>query len=446
METATLKNSFDVAWLKENYFTKTDKQIELKQGGILLHPGQENHRLYLVLKGTLVGTIEDAEGEPFEIFRSTSDSFVGVYSFFAEEHKSYSTVTAHEDTTLAYIEAEIIQNLHDGRFEEHFLPVIVNEIYLRQLWAQRVSIERQAAMKKLLQNEKMVMLGQIAAGLAHELNNSIGMIQRKIDWLKEWFDVYLENKEPSKNLEYFNLGFEEGLINSTKDIRTRKKELEKKYGYNASESKMIARMALSDEKLKGLETDNLEMLSGLMDAGVVFHDIKIAAEQAEHVVTSVKELGLTRRVEPKETDINQTIHEALALTKRLLIDIELKLNLNDLSVIMSHPGDLVQVWVNLIKNAVEVLKEHNIKGPIISIETKKARKSLSINFEDNGPGIPEELLPRIFEANVTTKVKGLSFGLGLGLSIVQKIITAYGGQINVKSEPGKTIFEITIPT
>ena len=100
------KVSKHIDWLRRVVFSDPEKRFVLETGEQLLGPNEINHRLFFVLKGTLVGFIEDAYGNRFEIFKSGESKIVGAYSFFSDGHKSYASVIAQEETIVAYIEAK----------------------------------------------------------------------------------------------------------------------------------------------------------------------------------------------------------------------------------------------------------------------------------------------------------------------------------------------------
>ncbi|MEL7121021.1 MAG: ATP-binding protein, partial [Bacteroidota bacterium] len=125
--------------------------------------------------------------------------------------------------------------------------------------------------------------------------------------------------------------------------------------------------------------------------------------------------------------------------------IELDLQLEELPRIKANKKDWIEVWVNLIKNAVEALNSHQIQNPKITVASKYLGAHICVSITDNGPGIPQSLQSKIFRPNVTTKVNGLTFGLGLGLSIVQKIVQSYSGEIELQSKPWHTEFLVRIP-
>jgi signal transduction histidine kinase len=117
--------------------------------------------------------------------------------------------------------------------------------------------------------------------------------------------------------------------------------------------------------------------------------------------------------------------------------------LMEIPQICGKMGELNQVWTNILVNACDVLPD----GGTIKIRTKtEGEYKLVVEISDNGPGIPEEVIPRIFEPNFTTKNQGAKFGLGLGLAISNEIIRQHGGFIKASNrESGGAKFQIILP-
>ena len=445
MDPTWFQNSKDVEWLKQQYFNDDSRQISLKKGEVLLRPDVNNDKLYLICDGRLNGFIGNEESQ-YEIFSSTKDMFIGVFSFFSPEHKSYSTVIAQEDSSLRYIErSQAVVN--EAQFAQHFLPVVVNEIYLRQLVASELSLEREQAIKRLAESENMRTLGQLAAGTAHELNNALGVVHRNTEWLSRGLRTYFMGKEAGI-FDFFRNAIEKGQKHSSNKIRERRKEIEKRYNLSPVMAKKLAKSNVDDNQIDTiieLGMNKFKEIQFMIDAGLALHDMGVAANQAAHVVKSIRELGSTHKVELFNTSVVETVNEALALTKNILREINLSFEHEVDFTILAHRGDLVQVWINLVKNASESLISSKTIDPTINIKIDDAGSKFIVVLSDNGPGIAKDLLPKIFQPNVTTKVSGLSFGFGLGLSIVKKIIDSYQGNITVNSRPGHTEFIVQLP-
>lgn len=446
MDESWFKKSEDVAWLKELYFKEEAKSIFLTKGEVLLTPDSFNDRLFIIWEGELTGYIYDEYGGSFEIFKSYKDMFVGVYSFFSSTHQSYSKVVASKDTTVRFIDRSQPE-VSVPQFAQHFLPVVVNEIYLRQLLAQKISMEKQAMLKKLALSEKMSTLGQLASGIAHELNNAIGIIQQNTDWLAHNLKEYIKKKD-QPFFSFFTKSFKNGHQVSSSLVRERRKEIERKFSLSTRLSKQLAKSSIDDDQIKILIDNGLNEFKSIrfmIETGLALHDLKLAAKQSSRVVRSIRELGSTSKIEMINTGLSETVKEALTLTKKMLSNVKLSLIYETNGRILANPGDLVQVWINLIKNATESLAIHKTIDPEIEVKTWEDELNYFVSIRDNGVGIPPELLPKIFQPNVTTKVSGLSFGLGLGLSILKKVVESYQGSVSVTSVPQNTCFVVQLP-
>lgn len=433
-----------LAELKKDYFSDESRRILVRKGETLLTENTENNRLYLVLDGSLMCYLKDESGKEYKMMESVRNMFLGVYSFFSYEQKSYLTVIAATDTHLAYLE-RTDSFVNTEKFARDFLPVIVNEIYQRQVLTQELNKERQAAIKKLYESEKMILLGQLAAGLAHELNNAVGILERNTEWLISALNNLLRKKDLK---DVFERVLEHGQQQSTAQVRERRLYLEDKFGIATKLAKQLAKTTLSLTELERLIEGGLDSfgdINQITEAAIVLHDMRIAASHATHVVMSVRELGSNRNAMPVETSVYETITKALTLTKNLSKNINIKIDKRTDGKIWASSGDLVQVWVNLIKNACESMLQSGTEKPTLNILIEERENMYKVVITDNGSGIKSEIIKKIFEPNFTTKINGLSFGLGLGLSIVKKIIDSYTGSVSFTSVPGETSFIVQLP-
>lgn len=246
------------------------------------------------------------------------------------------------------------------------------------------------AQAQLAQSEKMASLGQLVAGIAHEINTPIGAVSSMHDTL------------------FRTLGKMRGIIESEMP----------------PDCKQIPK---------------LESIFRLIDDSD--HVIKSGTDRVINIVTRLKSFARLDEADLKTIDIHEGIEDTLVLIHHeLKHDITIVKNYGQVPPISCYPSQLNQVFLNLLVNSKQAIKA---KGTI-SIKTFVKRNKVYIVFSDNGEGIPRKNLSRIFDPGYTTK--GIGVGTGLGLSITYNIIQSHRGSIKVDSEVGKgTTFTISLP-
>jgi signal transduction histidine kinase len=439
------KAHFD--WLVKTYFSDPSRRLIVKKDEIIIRQGHYNNRLYLILKGEFQGYIQTESGIQKDSLRAGPNNFIGVQSFFSKTFISMATVKALTDCEVAYIDRNqaVIPTDFMISIEQQFMPIVVEDLMRRSNKMIELNQERGQALMKLIETEKMASLGQLAAGIAHELNNAIAVLARNTHWLMEKYNENIKNKMTST---IFNLGLMQGRIYSSKEVRERGKRIAEKYQISKEKANLLAHTGLDDDILESFENKlkkKAEEIYNLWELGATFNDMLIASEQSTHVVNSIRALGAKHTARVPGLDINESINNALALLRSKLSSVQVQLKLTKVPPIIGNLGEFVQIWVNLINNAFEAmchLVNHNHKLMIKSYTTKTA---VTVEVKDNGLGIPQKSIDAIFQPNFTTKVHGLSFGLGLGLSIVRRIVNEYKGTIEVQSSRAGTTFIVKIP-
>ena len=289
-------------------------------------------------------------------------------------------------------------------------------------------------------------MGKWAAGIAHELNNAISVLRGNSKWLSGTIADLIKDEE-IHYYRHFDLGLENGRSLSSRDVRKRSKEIKDRFDLDEKSAQMLAQTGLNQKSIKNIIDDsqsNIQTTHLFWEIGATLHDMSIASQQAAHVVNSVRELA--QKSERKSNqNVNESINEALILLQSCTRSVNVKLNLASIPLIEADKGELVQIWSNIIKNACDSMAQAKTINPELRISSFGKEGKIVVKIQDNGPGISKNLLPKIFQPNVTTKVNGLSFGLGLGLTIVQRLVGSYGGSISVKSNPGKTTFIVKLP-
>ncbi len=266
---------------------------------------------------------------------------------------------------------------------------------------------------QLIQTEKMISLGVLTAGIAHELNNPISFILTSSLGIKN-------------NIDFF--------IN-----------LQKKFDQVLTESKGEKSREYQSFKIKNDYNERLEELNTLVS------NIKIGAQRSAEIV---KGLRLFTRLD-EDAKISVNLHENLDSTLLLLHNsykdkINIQKSYNKIPNVLCYPAKINQVFLNILKNAIdsfEPLKDNKNQN-IITISTdaliEDEKEYISVEIKDNGAGIAEKIKDKIFDPFFTTKDIGK--GTGLGLSICKTIINEHNGKLLMESEKNKgTSFKILIP-
>lgn len=315
---------------------------------------------------------------------------------------------------------------------------------------------------ELIQSEKLVALGQLVAGIAHEINTPLGAICSSTKYIADYL------RQDLRTLPQFFRGLSlerqrlfEQLLEQPRTMTqrsSRERRLQRRALRQQLEAAKIPQADALSELLIGIQPtwelgpllpllrsqDCLEFLtrlSRLLEMKDSTSDIYTAAERASKVVFALKTYARYDHLgEQCEANMEESIETILTLYQnRLKQGIEIKRDYGNIPTILCYPDELNQVWMNLVHNAIQAMGETGV----LRIATRETRGWVKIDIIDSGCGIPPEIQARIFEPFFTTKPPGE--GSGLGLDIVQKILRKHGGSIEVESVPGRTRFTVSLP-
>ncbi len=429
--------------LVERYFTHAQRCICLPCGSIILKQNGYNDRLYYVKSGELLGQFREKEGKAIPIFSASAGAFIGVHSFFSGHWIASSTVIAQTDVELGWIDRHtpVIEPQQFGPLSTQFMPVIVAELSRRQRRAMQEAVAKEKALERLHMAEQMTTLGQLAAGISHELNNAIGVVSSKTERLESLFIELLHEVHPEAS-QFFDFGLLYGQKVSSSEARERGAHFAQRYQLPKNLARELAR-AVPEETLSAHWLANPHLAIRYWQMGRDLHDLRVASKHVVGIVKSVKQLGRSEIHFDEQLDLNDTLNRALALLQSDLRRVSVRMRPGGLPILKGSQTEWVQVWVNIIKNACDAMLQ--TEHPEIDIHTRYDKQRILITIANNGPEIDEATRRRIFQPSFTTKKEGLSFGLGLGLAIVKRIVTSYGGTTVVKSNHEKTIFRIKLP-
>jgi len=410
---------------KAREFIKLEKTIEEKTSDF-----EFQHERLLAEKEIMRGLISQANfgliavdiNQSVHILNHYGIEVLGINNDFAEAYHGLplsQLVTGELSSSLQALFSNVMKNgklcelINVDPATERERHILAYPIRFRNKTAVIVFVihditEKQILQKRLLQSAKLASIGELAAGVAHEINNPLGFVTSNCNRLTDYCQ---------KLLKYS--AWQESVVDKIADEYD-KAELRRLHGDKKEEHDI-------DYIVEDINDLLVETRDGLTRVSKIVRDLKSFARVDDDA--------------PELHNLNLLIDDALNLVRNeIKYKLEVQKNFGQLNDIQCFPNQLVQVFTNLFINASHAVEEHGL----LKITTTCNEAIARVTISDNGCGIPKDIMPMIYDPFFTTKEQGK--GTGLGLSISYGIIEKHGGKITVESSPGKgTTFTITLP-
>ena len=380
---------------------------------------------------------KDAQNIVHDYIKTLSDFIAN-----SENNERHFTNTVNLETseTLTELEKSYVNyqnrilgqssNLQTALIVYGFILLLVLLIFAYQLWKQYQNLEQQVAdrteeiakayedlkesQEQLIQSEKMASLGEMVAGVAHEINTPLGYVSSNVDTIK------------------INVDDIEAVLTRLYDIY--------------KEAKSSTR---SNKKICQLLSDTLKQYVHLRRDGIIdesqqlLEDSHHGLEEISKLVSSLKDFARLDRQSTDAVDIHHCIESSLKIASNHIKNnqVQVAREFDDLPNIVCTPSKINQLFLNIITNSCQAMKEN---GGKLTIKSQLDGNHITVSFIDQGKGMDEPTMQKMFNPFFTTKPIGE--GTGLGMSIAYKIVQGHRGDIRVQSKLGMgTAIDIQLP-
>jgi signal transduction histidine kinase len=434
-------------WLRDNLI-----EVRAAAGEVLVHEGEASPGFFVLLEGEFVIT-KFADGQQVPVERRTAPTFFGGVALLTE---TLPLTTLKAETASCGI------RLSEPVFHELLMCCQeFSKALFRSVAARYITVET------LVHNrEKMAALGVLAAGLAHELNNPASAVARAADRARQALDALNESAIAFSRCA---IGAEAlGVFDALSRRNAGAARLHGALQKSAEEQALgdwladhgVARPWLAAPCLAGggiargdLEPLAAELnreqfnagvrwLAATLELGSIMEQARSGATRISAIVKAMRSYSYMDQAPLQEVDIHEGIEDTLTIMHhKLKQGIAVKRDYDrSLPRLQVYGSELNQVWTNIIDNAADAMGG---RGEL-TIRTRRDGDYAAVEITDDGPGIPAQIQPQIFQPFFTTKAPGQ--GTGLGLEIAYRIVTArHSGTIRVASQPGRTTFQICLP-
>jgi signal transduction histidine kinase len=429
----------------------------LARGDFMFETGEPIAGMQIVIDGRIrMYLLQNSEARELLIFEP--DAITG-YLPFSRGMTAPASAQAITAARLLFLPKEKIPEMIQDHFEltQALVHVMTNRVRDFTAFQQ--------------QNEKMMALGKLSAGLAHELNNPASAIVRSASSLKKHL---LSAPKTFKDIIEIKMSAEQAASVSAVIVNVLTTKIRPALT-------LMERSHLEDEMtdwmVENKVTSGLEIAENFVDHGLTLSELtalktQVPAVYISSVMAWINNNIVTEKmvidIEEASTRIADLVGSVKTFThmdqghdkqyadihtgiRNTLIMLNHKIHKSAVAVtetfdtslppVKAMIGELNQVWTNLIDNALDALEfTHN---PALEIITKRDNQFVEVSVIDNGPGIPDNVASRIFDPFFTTKEIGK--GTGLGLDVVRRIVTQHQGSVKISSVPGRTAFIVCFP-
>lgn len=415
----------------------------LDVGDVLLEENVLNDRLFMVITGRVVLMKSDAAGRTIPVTRIRPGSLLGVLSFFTGqptltaalvELPSDILVLTREEveafTRSQSVIAPLARQMITANLLERYRQVVDLNMQLESVneTLKTALHDLRAAHNRLVHQEKMATLGQLVAGIAHEINNPAAALQGAIRNLSDVLPTLLA-AEPV--VRFLQLGQDSASLAYTASAEDRNRVRVDYPDLAPAEQRLVLGMdAAVRAQFKALPGSQRTRALQMFDAGQLMRGATSSSTRIANLVKSLKSYSRQDASETLDIQLIDGIQDTLHILANRLKRVDVRVDTAPVPSVRGNTVELNQVWTNLIVNACDAMGDEGT----LQIVVRSDDGTVIVQIHDSGTGISPEHMGSLFDAHFTTRNSSGNFGLGLGLAITRDIVAKHNGTI----EPGNS--------
>ncbi|WP_196717080.1 sensor histidine kinase [Actinomyces trachealis] len=453
-------------------------RLHLPAGVRLTRQGQTVAGVYIVVNGAVALTRETRVGE-VTLHHATTGRIIGLVSL-ASHGRAYVTSTTTTDVELILLSIEQLdRSLRENPVTEQTLAaLLIASLTTRLARSEILQVEKielasaldeerkqatvalaalEQARLELLAQERFATLGELASGVAHELNNPVAALEGANKHLRRDLSALLARHPDGELINATAAAARTRPAASTRQERADRRALEAVVGDRELARRLVTlgMGASTDPKqVRALIADKDRLSVALLAAslGREARNATLATDRIRGLVSSLSTYVRPEGEMSQDVDVREVLEDSLRLTAHRLHGVELVREYEEVPTVPGRSGELAQVWTNILSNAADALaacmaqEPEGSFQPRVQLRALREEDTVRVEVEDNGPGIDPAVLPHIFEPRFTTKHGQVRFGLGLGMGLAKSVVDSHGGVIDVTSQPGRTCVTVVLQT
>lgn len=458
-------------------------RLRLPPGVRLAHQGQVVDAVCVVVSGAVALTRHTRVGE-VTLHHATTGRIVGLVSL-ATQGRAYVTATTTTDVELILLSIEQLDRAlrENPATEQTLAALLIGSLTTRLSRSEVLQVEKielaaaveaeraqatqalealEQARLELLAQERFATLGELAAGVAHELNNPVAALEGANAHLREDLASLLAGHPDGEMVLRTAAHARTRPAASTRQERAARWALEAVVGDRELARRLVSLGLDADsdpQRVRDLAGDPRRLATALAAASVGRQErnVALATKRIRGLVSALSTYVRPEGEMVQDVDVREVLEDSLRLTAHRLRDVAIERDYAEVGAVPGRAGELAQVWTNILSNAADALAGAGAGAPAagagapsdfaprLVIAVAGEPDGVRVDVTDNGPGIDPQVLPRIFEPRFTTKHGRVRFGLGLGMGLAKSVVDAHGGTIAVDSRPGRTRVTVRLP-